>query len=271
MDLGLLKTQILCLLRLSKSILIKTEGIFQLGCSLPWRICQAVSWMLKFSLLAHAEVDFQGPQFLDLEKNIPMLDLKRMSSWKLSTILRLRSSPLFLLKWLMSLDMHTSSLKLKKMIWRVSFKCMFSFNLPEMLIFKTGSLDSILDATSVSWTDRLKSIQPQGVGSDPRAYTSEPEDEGDPWRRMPPPRPASTNPFVDCTHESINRSQLMNYRLPPDTCFETAFTTESPTTRVVHTGTLKFCKARLVFWFGFITFFIEQVIKISIRNFLWNT
>jgi hypothetical protein len=112
----------------------------------------------------------------------------------------------------------------------------------------SGSRESMLDTTSVSWSDRLKSIQPQGVGSDPQAYASEPEDEADPWRRVvPPPRPASTNPFVDCTHQSINMSQLLHYRLPPDTCFETAFTSESPTTRVVHTGTLKFCKNRLDF------------------------
>jgi len=81
---------------------------------------------------------------------------------------------------------------------------------------------------------------------DNAGYRSEPE-EGDPWKKVvPPPRPASTNPFVNHTHESINMSQLLHYKLPPDTCFETAFTSESPTTRVVHTGTLKFCKNRYI-------------------------
>jgi hypothetical protein len=131
----------------------------------------------------------------------------------------------------------------------------------DLFSFMSGSRESMLDTTSVSWSDRLKSIQPQGVGSDPQAYASEPEDEADPWRRVvPPPRPASTNPFVDCTHQSINMSQLLHYRLPPDTCFETAFTSESPTTRVVHTGTLKFCKNRL----GFFLSHSEFLYKIKI-------
>ncbi|CAB3385575.1 Hypothetical predicted protein [Cloeon dipterum] len=114
------------------------------------------------------------------------------------------------------------------------FRYAFIFLETQDCDLKSVSQDSLLSPTK-SWTERLKSIDPIDYEDDSLSVEQEV-----PWKV----RPASTNPFIGHTHESINMSQLAAYKLPPDTCFETAFTTESPTTRVVHTGTLKFNRLR---------------------------